>query len=105
MSRTSVIGPDRLLEFRFGLRSLFVLVTGFAVFCALCPWIEYLLPIFLTVFASISFCILVWTMMMTPSNTQNLGRLTGYQLAVAACLFFGPILSYHVNGRAGTTTA
>lgn len=93
LMHTIEAGP--LFNIRFRLRTVLCVVTAFCLLLALGP------PLFELTF--LLFCVAlsayaVW--LATRSTPRYLGLLIVWQLAIATFLFVGPILSYHLNGRA-----
>lgn len=90
-------------RFQFRLRTLLYLVSAVGVLLAsfqvLGP--EYAVRALGSVFLLFSFGLLVFAVWLAARNTRwHLRRLLVCHLAVGAFLLVGPILAYHVNGRA-----
>src|SRR5687767_5411349 len=94
-------GP--LFDFRFRLRTLLLLLTAVCLFLALLPLIatESGFIAFGNAFLVSSLALTalaVW--LATRNSPRHLGILILCHLAIAIFLVVGPIVSYHLNGRA-----
>ena len=90
-------------SFRFRLRTLLTTVTAACLFLALCPLIatEGELGALVIAFMVFSLGLTVFAVWCAARTTPKyLGILIVCYLAIAMFLFIGPIVSYHVNGRA-----
>lgn len=99
------------LDFRFKLRTLLYAITVASLFLALCPLIATEGGFIVLLYAFMAFCLgltvfAVW--LATRNAPRYLGLLIVCHLAIAMFLLIGPIVSYHINGRAwydyGTST-
>lgn len=97
------IAPGPLFDIRFRLRTFLAAVTVICVFLALCPLIATKpgYAIFSTAFLLACAALTAYAISLAIRNTPRyLGILIIFHLTIATLLIVGPILSYHVNGRA-----
>ena len=91
-----------LFDFRFSLRTLLFLFTAVCLFLAFCALITEIG--FIAFENAFLLCCLTLTVLAvwlaTCNSPRHLGVLIVCHLAIAIFLFVGPILSYHLNGRA-----
>jgi hypothetical protein len=98
-----VIEGGPLFNLRFGLRTLLYAVTAACIFLAFLPLIETdvgfaIFSCTFLLFSSALTAYAVW--LATRNSPQYLGRLMLCHLVIAVFLLVGPIISYHLNGRA-----
>src|SRR5262245_23177377 len=92
-----------LFDFRFRLRTLLIAVTATCLFLALCPLLitESGSIVFENAFLVFSLGLTVWAGWLATRNAPRyLGMLVLCHLTIAMFLLIGPIVSYHINGRA-----